>query len=192
MIEYLFGSKTRLKLLQIFYREPEARFFVRELSRLADTQINAIRRELATLVVTTVIREDADAGSEETRRKFYSLNTDSLLHHELGALLMRGKLLSEQAFIADIKNLGSVSLMLLSGRFVGDENLPTDILIVGHVSEQVVKRLMVQFEKKLGFAVRYTLFSPEEYAERKRMLDRFVYAILEGRHTVMIDETRSV
>ena len=191
MIEYLFGSKTRLKLLHIFYREPEARFFVRELSRLAGTQINAVRRELATLVTITVIREDADATEGEARRKFYSLNVDSLLHHELGALLMRGQLLSEQELINGIKNLESVTLVLLSGRFVGAEDLPTDILIVGNVSEPVLKRLMLQFEKKLGFTIRYTLFSPEEYAERKRMLDRFVYAILEGRHTVVVDVTRT-
>ena len=81
MIEYLFGSKTRLKLLQIFYGEPEARFFVRELSRLTDTQINAIRRELSNLVATTVIREDADTGEKAARRKFYSLNRLNFSFH---------------------------------------------------------------------------------------------------------------
>ncbi len=50
MIEQLFGSKTRVKLLGLFYSNPDRPFYVRELTRKIDEQINSVRRELANLL----------------------------------------------------------------------------------------------------------------------------------------------
>lgn len=185
MLEYLFGSKTRLKVLHVFYREPGARFFVRELARLTETQVNAVRRELATLVAAGVVHELEDAA--EARRKFYVLDTGSAIYQELGALLMKSAVLSEQTFIRALKSVGDVELLLLSGRFVGDPALPTDVLIVGAVPERSMRQLVNKFEQKLGFAVRYTILSREEYAERKQMMDRFLYSILDGNPIKIIE-----
>ena len=187
MLEYLFGSKTRLKVLHVFYREPGTRFFVRELARLAETQVNAVRQELATLVQAGVIHEIEDAA--EGRRKFYVLDTGSFIYQELGALLMKSAVLSEQAFTRALKSLGDVELLLLSGRFVGDLSLPTDVLVVGAVSERSMRQLVSQFEQKLGFAIRYTILSGEEYLERKQMMDRFLYDILDNKPSVLIDHS---
>ncbi|MDO8509770.1 MAG: ArsR family transcriptional regulator, partial [bacterium] len=49
MLEHLFGSTTRVKLLQIFFSSPDRAYFMRELARLVEVQLNAIRRELANL-----------------------------------------------------------------------------------------------------------------------------------------------
>lgn len=185
MLEYLFGSKTRLKVLQLFYREPGTRFFVRELARLAGTQVNAVRRELATLLAAGVIQELEE--EHEGRRKFYVLDGESLVHPELGALLMKATLLSEQEFIRALRSMGDVSLLLLSGRFVGDATLPTDVLVVGTVSERSMRQLVDQFEKKIGFAVRYTILTPDEFKERKEMMDRFLYAILDNKPITIVE-----
>lgn len=185
MLEYLFGSKTRLKVLHLFYREPGTRFFVRELARLADTQVNAVRRELAILMAVGVIRELTE--EHEGRRKFYMLDTESLIHPELSALLMKSAILSEQAFIRALRSMEGISLLLLSGRFAGDATLPTDVLIVGAVSEQSMRQLVDQFEKKIGFAIRYTILTPDEFKERKQMMDRFLYAILDGKPITIIE-----
>jgi predicted transcriptional regulator len=50
MLEQLFGSRTRVKLLGLFLRYPRDPMFVRELTRKIDTQINGVRRELANLL----------------------------------------------------------------------------------------------------------------------------------------------
>ena len=50
MIEQLFGSKTRVKLLQLFLANPGRSFYVRELTRKIDEQINSVRRELSNLM----------------------------------------------------------------------------------------------------------------------------------------------
>ena len=49
MIEQLFGSKTRVKIMKVFLDNPNKCFFVRELTRLTDSLINSVRRELDNL-----------------------------------------------------------------------------------------------------------------------------------------------
>lgn len=56
MFEQLFGSKTRVKLLSLFYNNPERPFYVREITRKIDEQINSVRRELQNLLNIGIVR----------------------------------------------------------------------------------------------------------------------------------------
>src|ERR1700750_519208 len=58
MVEQLFGSKTRVKLLQLFYSNPNRSFYVREITRKIDEQINSVRRELANLLNVGIMTSD--------------------------------------------------------------------------------------------------------------------------------------
>jgi predicted transcriptional regulator len=59
MIEQLFGSKTRVKLLKLFFSNPNRSFYVREITRKVDEQINSVRRELANLLSLGIITSDS-------------------------------------------------------------------------------------------------------------------------------------
>src|SRR5215218_441222 len=65
MIEQLFGSKTRVKLLQLFYSNPNRSFYVREITRKIDEQINSVRRELANLLNVRLITSDTNDTSNK-------------------------------------------------------------------------------------------------------------------------------
>jgi hypothetical protein len=49
MLKALFSSKARIKLLTAFLLNPDEEYFIRELTRKLDEQINSIRRELDNL-----------------------------------------------------------------------------------------------------------------------------------------------
>lgn len=194
MLEYFFGSRTRLKLLHIFFGSPERPFFVRQLSRLADTQLNAIRREIARLEEAGVIRQINEApldpehnGGE--RAKYYQLDTGFLLFAELKMLLTKGKLLAEQAIIEEIKKRGgTIKLFLLAGVFTSEPKSETDLLIVGDLKYSVIAKLIKELEKAIGQPVRYTLMDKKEFEERNEIGDVFLYRIFEGKHALVVDE----
>src|SRR5206468_11122007 len=71
MIEQLFGSKTRVKLLQLFYSNPNRSFYVREITRKIDEQINSVRRELANLLSIGIIKSDTN-----NNRLYYEVNQE--------------------------------------------------------------------------------------------------------------------
>src|SRR5690606_16963407 len=58
MIDALFGSKTRVKLLHLFLNNPGKAFYVREITRLIDEQINSVRRELSNMLEVGIITSD--------------------------------------------------------------------------------------------------------------------------------------
>src|SRR5438132_5848571 len=81
MIEQLFGSKTRVKLLQLFYSNPNRSYYVREITRKIDEQINSVRRELANLLSIGIITSEAN-----NNRLYYEVNQDYEHYQPLGMI----------------------------------------------------------------------------------------------------------
>lgn len=71
MIEQLFGSKTRVKLLRLFFSNPNRSFYVREITRIVDEQINSVRRELANMLSLGIISSDS-----ANNKLYYEVNQD--------------------------------------------------------------------------------------------------------------------
>lgn len=81
MFEQIFGSKTRVKMMKIFLENPDKKFYVRQLTRMTDSMINSIRRELENLldVGLIVIDESHIKNSiEEQKKGSIKEATDSL------------------------------------------------------------------------------------------------------------------
>lgn len=192
MLEHFFGSKTRLKLLKHFFRNPEQTFYVRELSRLITTQLHAVRREVANLQKIGVIHSVAagkgpkEVGTE--RSKFFQLNASSTLYPELKALLMKAEMLEEQRLFSEIKEKGGVlQLFLITGQFVHETDVETDMLLVGAIKPVYLAKRIKQYEDELQKTVRYTVMDEEEFHDRRQIGDRFLYSIFEAKHIMMVD-----
>lgn len=199
MLEQLFGSKTRVKLLHIFFHSPERPFYVRELARLAESQLNAVRRELGNLQKVGIIMPvvvDAVEAEESTgtgRSKYYKLDPSSLLHTELKSLLFKAQILYERELIEVLKaKAGKLKMLLFTGCFTDAKNAETDILLVGEIRPMLVSKLVTDFEKKLGKPLRYTIMSEKEFNDRREIGDKFLYSIFEGKHVRAVDELTQV
>lgn len=191
MLEHLFGSKTRVKLLRIFFRDDTKAYFVRELTRLLGVQINAVRRELEVLKKVGLVREviDQTNKAEIHQKKFFRVNTQAALYPELHALLLKAKLVEQQVFIEQLQEkAGTIDLLLLTGRFTGDRRAPSDILLVGDIKERIVTKLIADYENEFGFEIRYTVFSTKEFAERRHIMDKFLYELFEAKHIKIVDK----
>ncbi|PIR03359.1 MAG: hypothetical protein COV60_00730 [Candidatus Magasanikbacteria bacterium CG11_big_fil_rev_8_21_14_0_20_43_7] len=195
MLEQLFGSKTRYRMLRFFFHNTQKAFFVRELTRALDVQINAIRRELVLLVKSGLIEETDAPGTVDTQRagatlrKYYRLNLGSLLYPEMQALLMKAQILDEQVFVQKLRDTcGEIQLLMLTGKFAGEHGVQTDILLVGHIKVRNLEKAINEYEKDIGFEVRYTLMEKAEFFERREMMDKFLYALFEAKHTIVVNE----
>lgn len=182
MLEQLFGSRTRLKLLRLFLTNPEEQFFVRELTRKIDEQLNSVRRELANLEKLTIIESVAT-----NKKRYYRLNTKCVLYPELKALILKARLAIEQDLIQRLKKTGSISYLALTGVFTGLEDAKTDILIIGRVNRQKLKPLTKRLQDNVDKEIRYTVMSKQEFDYRRDITDRFLFDILENKKVVLID-----
>lgn len=191
MLEHFFGSKTRVKLLYIFFREPSRSFYVRELARLIDIQLNAVRRELLNLERFGIIRQierDVSLNPEWSERsKYYRLEASHVLYKELLAFLSKAQVLEQKKFIDQlVSSAGDVSFCLLTGFFM-QANTPTDILLVGKLSVPSIEKTIAAFERERGSPVQYTLMEEAEYKDRQSLGDIFLTQLLEAPHSIIID-----
>lgn len=195
MLEQLFGSKTRVKLLHIFFHSPERPFYVRELSRLAEAQLNAIRRELANLEKVGLImpididKVEMPEGAGTGRSKYYKLDTGCLFNLELKSLLFKAQILYERELIELLKaKAGKIKVLLFTGCFTDAKDAETDILLIGEIRSLLVSKLIAEFEKKLGKSLRYTIMTQKEFNDRREIGDKFLYSIFEGKYVTIVDE----
>lgn len=197
MLEHLFGSKTRADMLRIFFREPQKALYVRELTRLLDTQINAVRREIESLTsLGLLIEKEADltaalAAGEAgaSLRKYYVVNMDHILYNELRALILRSQIVDEQALLKELREKGgTIDILLITGVFTGDKHAPVDMLIVGDIKPQRVAKSIENYESRFGSSVRYTTMTRQEFIDRRHMMDKFLFSILEAEHIFIVKE----
>jgi len=194
MLEHLFGSSTRVRLLELFFNNSNRSFFVREMSRLVDIQLNAVRREIENLETIGIIEKisDAEAKKEnlgDEKSKFYRLKKDSMLYSELEALISKVQVLEKQELIEELKNkAGDLKMLLLSGIFTADSDSEVDMLIVGKVKPLAVLKMIKKFEKVMNHEMRYSIMTAQEFEERKEIGDKFLYNIFESNHIMILDK----
>lgn len=175
MIEHLFGSRTRLKLLTLFFHQSSDWFFVRQLSRLTGEHINSVRRELSNLKMLGLVHEKIDH-----HKNFYQINTQFILYAELRALILKGQLIQEKKFIRRLERMGDIRLLILLGYFVDDQKSAIDLFIVGELSQKNIQDLLNEFNQRFGQNLRYTLMTASEYHYRREVTDKFLFTILQA------------
>ncbi|KKQ80079.1 MAG: putative transcriptional regulator [Parcubacteria group bacterium GW2011_GWC2_38_7] len=192
MFEQLFGSKTRVKLMKLFLENPEKRFFVRELTRLCDSLINSIRRELSNLVELKIILEEAPAVKDPAvkrtinSRKYYRLNPKNLFKQDLLNLFLKSKIILEKRFVERLRRLGEIKYFCLSGTFIEDPKAETDLLIVGEFEKEKVLKTLKEFEKEIERSINYTVMDVNEYQLRQDISDNFLEQIMTNERNIVI------
>lgn len=200
MIEQLFGSKTRVKLLQLFYSNPNRSFYVREITRKIDEQINSVRRELANLLSIGIIASDTN-----NNRLYYEVNQTYDYYEPLSAIFGGGaaasadtkpskgkatstKAIKKTATDHPVVALGNVELALYTGQFTRDERSGVDLLIVGDINQTQLSKFITELEEKEGKEIRYAVMPLSEYRYRDQIKDRFLSDVLASKKQVLVDK----
>ena len=173
--------------MQLFLKQPDEKYFVRELTRKIDAQLNSVRRELNNLVELGVVEVTSSDNKEEKtdRKKYYQVNKHFTLFDELRALFTKASILIQQDLVKSVIEGQPVQALILSGSFVGTTESETDMLIVGSPEPKSLQERIVAFETALGREINYTVMATDEYLYRKDISDRFLASILDNDNVVI-------
>lgn len=192
MLEHLFGSRTRVKLISLFLSQPEEPIFVREVTRRINTQINAVRRELANLMKFGLISESKeiqdDTGKKRPglKRRYYQLNPVFPLLPEVRSLMTKAQLLVEHKIDKELLSHEGVKYAALMGAFLG-LSAPVDLFVVGSIDRATLQRMVDKMQKAVGQEINYTVLSTKEYVYRKEMSDKFLYSIFNAQKNEVVN-----
>lgn len=191
MVEQLFGSKTRVKLLQLFYSNPNRSFFVREITRKIDEQINSVRRELSNLLGIGIITSETN-----NNKLYYEVNQKFEYYEPLREIFGGGVTKVAKKTAADgaepeeeddLRSVGHVELALFTGQFTRDESPGVDFLVVGSINPNALKKYVNELEKKEGKSIRYAFMTLQEFRYRQQINDRFAVGITQAKKQILVD-----
>lgn len=191
-IEKLFGSKTRAKLLQLFFENPEKSFYVREMTRVIDEQINSVRRELLNLESIGIIKNETFDN-----KVYYSANNKHPFAHPLSEMFSRKIDLSRE------KDVHSTTWdeytrpvrrylrgLVVTNRLPGQDGI--DLLIIGDDKTKKLTHWAEIIEKKQGKPINYVIMSVDDFTYRRSVKDRFVEEILEMEISEIFDPEKII
>lgn len=170
MLKKLFTSKARIKLLEIFLLNPDGEFFIRELTRKLDEQINSIRRELGNLKSFGLLR-----SRFKNRKKFYIVNKHFILFNELKSIIIKASSTIDN-IAKKLQKLGNMELLVISGIFL-DKQSPADLFIVGEVDKEQIEDF-VSREVITKRPIKMSVISKDDFLYRLKINDKFVKDML--------------
>ena len=192
MIDQLFGSKTRVKLLNLFLNNPGRAFYVREITRSIGEQINSVRRELANLVGVGVIRSDTTGN-----KLYYEVDTSHQFYEPLRAMFANSTAVASDvkvsagAWAKRFRAVGDVRAVIFAGKLVYGSACDVDVLIAGDdISPVKLKNLIKALERDSGGSLAYTTMTFNDFYYRISVRDQFISDILAAKHEVILDEEK--
>ncbi|MBI2463000.1 MAG: hypothetical protein HYV65_02070 [Candidatus Spechtbacteria bacterium] len=211
ILEKLFDSAVKVRLLKLFMRNENSVFTLNEIKDRIQLEGPGVHhaldnlREIGFLHVVARKKKNAKSVVKTTgkgkkgkkikieitsREKFFSLNPSFVFYNELRNLVLKSSPASKKRIAERIKRLGRVKMAVLSGIFLKPEreNLHTDIFIVGDdMSEKKVANFIRALEADVGTELLYSVLSSDEYFYRTKMFDRFLLDIFENPHEKIIN-----
>lgn len=199
ILEKLFGSHAFVKMLKLFYLNPEQVFPPYEVAKRTHTKQDATRRELRLLLNIGLIRKATQTIEEEPiepnkkPKKItisgYALDPSFQLLHELRDLILTVAPLSKQELTNRLRHVGRVKLAVLSGIFLKRNDSRIDMLIVGDsLKKGQLDVTLRSIESEVGKELSYAILETSDFKYRMGMNDKFIRDVFDYPHEVIIDK----
>jgi DNA-binding transcriptional ArsR family regulator len=182
-LQDLMISRVRVEMLELFFLNPDEMYYVRQITRLINEEINAVRRELDRMLGAGLLKSE-----ERGNRLYYQLNDRYLYYQELLQMVAKSTGLGKQ-IRKKRRKLGKIEYVMFSGKFIRKQKPSrdeVDLLVIGDIVLPELQALIKNEEEKLGREVNYAVFSNEEFEFRKTRRDPFIMDILYGSRVMII------
>ena len=186
ILEQLFDSLIKVRLLKLFLRNSGQSFTLQEVAKRIKSDSLVCQRQIKKLESIKFINSRVKGN-----RKYYSVNRDFDFYKELKTLVLKSSPASRERILKRLRNLGKINLAVLSGIFVDAENTRVDILIVGdNIKKKNLSAFLKDLEAEVGKEIDYVLLSTEDFKYRHDMFDRFIRDVLEKPHDKLINKLK--
>lgn len=175
MLEELFISRVRVKILQLFLTIPDGLFHVREIVRRVSEEINAVRRELARMEKYGMM-----ASEWRANRRLYRFKKDYLFYRELLGLVAKTSGFGGN-IVKNKNKLGKIKFAFLSTRFLKGQHTSSeevDLLLVGSVVLPELQAIVADEQARREQEINYSFMDESEFKFRVRRRDPFILRVL--------------
>ena len=185
MLQQLFVSEVRLKILKLLLLNPDKSYHVRAIVRAVGAEINAVRRELDNLIGINLLRK-----RQSSNKLFYTVDTTHLLYSDLLSLLSKEEGLGGK-LVKRLKELGEIKYMMLAKAFLRGRTssaLDVDLFVVGDVRIDAIEKVIKEYQQETNVEINYSVMTEDEFRHRKRANDHFITKILSQSRSMLVGD----
>lgn len=183
MLKRIIPSKTRLKILQLFFLHPNENYYLRRVVREISEEVNAVKRELDILEGEKVLHKE-----RRLNKVFYTINKNYTFYDEFLRIFSKFDTLS-QSIYKNLSKLGKIKFVALSTKYAKRLSIKEDevyLMIVGIVVVPEIAGIIGEVEKEFGREINYTVMPEDEFAFRKKNNDPFVWKFLKQPKVMLV------
>lgn len=183
MRESILFSKSIRNLLSIFVTNSKDRFYLRQLCVLTGSSPRPIQLALKKLENAGILLYQKEANI-----KFYSLNKESPIYHEIKSIILKIEAIGE-VLRGGFRNLKEIKCAFIYGSVAKDKEKTSsdiDICLIGEVDIDALSKITAQLEEKLKREISTVTFTPEEWKRAKGEKKAFVVDILKSKKIILI------
>ncbi len=181
-------TSTQQRVLALLFGQPQRSFYLSEMIKRTGSGSGAVQRELKRLVGSGLVSVKRIGNQQH-----YQANPTAPIFNELCSMMNKTVALVEPLRAALAPLAEHITLALLYGsvaKGTDTANSDIDVLIVAHaLTLENIYRILAPVERQLGRRVNLTLYSPEEFIQRKETNNAFLTRVLSGECLVLIDNT---
>lgn len=199
VLDKLFGSSARVKLMRLFLMNPEDVFDIKEATRRSKVGVTMLRKEVRMFqdigfikprtMVKMIPRKDGKDGDLEKKKiDGYGLDTRFPYLAALRALVTEIAL-GKEDLSARFRNVGKLKLIIVSGVFIDQPDSRVDILLVGDgIKKPQLESVLRRLEAELGKELTYGALTTGEFEYRYGIYDKFIRDIIDYPHLVVLNK----
>lgn len=169
-------SKTREKILQLFFSDVKKKYYLRELERLLGLSVANIRRELLSMEKAGLFEKEKMGNQTH-----YFLKKDSSLFNEYKSIVFK-TIGIEGTLRKELKKIKGIKRAFIFGSFAKnkeDSSSDIDLMIIGEdIDEDILIEKINKLEKILRREINYHIWGQKEF-EKKAKTESFIQSILE-------------
>jgi predicted nucleotidyltransferase/predicted transcriptional regulator with HTH domain len=185
VLQALFSSRVRVKLLTHLFSHPSEQFYARSLSRELGEHYNAVWHELNNLERLGLLVSEQNGNV-----KHYRLNPDFPIYEELKRIILKTSGLG-QALREALRDLGTVEWAFIYGSVAaGEEDVLSDLdlMLVGELDLLALAEAIAHLEERLRREINYLVLTRAELAQRLESGDPLTGNILSGPKIMLIGD----
>lgn len=186
MLETLFGSKLRAKLLGWLMTHPGERYFVRQLTAILKEDSTNVSRELARLARAGILISES-----EGRQKYYQANRRYPAYEELRSLAIktfavRDVLREALRPLADLIRVAYIYGSFAAASITAESDV--DIMVIGDVSFADVNQALRPVQEQLQREINPSVYPVAEFQTKLAGGHHFLGSVLKGDKIYLIGD----
>lgn len=201
------GNTARARILRAFIFSQSEPLTLAQAAKRSGVSPRVGEREIRALEALGIIRRSKSAPTPKAARRLskkkakhssakkteaaWGLHPDFKYSRALSMFVHEVSPVRYNKIIETLKRAGKVSIVIISGSFMGDPSRPADLLVVGDgMNDARVEGAVRSLEPHFGREIRYASFSTPEFRYRLTIQDRLIRETLDYPHLVLLDRTK--